>query len=418
VKAVILCGGRAERMRPLREDKWALEFLGRPLVYHVAALLLSSGVRELLFVGNRDNIEILRRATSGLGDKGCDYAVQPEHTGMAGAIEAVAERLSGPFLLVSSNDVVDAEAYRMVLGAAAEGCDIALLAARPGRRFPGGYLVVDERMAVHRIVEKPEPGQEPSDLVNVVVHYHREPSRLLDALGRVKTDRDDRYEAALDLLMAGGAGARAVPYGGFWGAIKYPPDVFRVMEYYLGRLENHVAPGANVSSRAVLDGPVYVAENATVLENAVVRGPAYLGEGCVIGNNALLRGGVEIGAASVVGFSTEIKHSYIGRGCWFHTNYVGDSIIEEGCSFGSGAVTANLRLDETNVRMSVEGRRIDTGTNKLGVIMGTGCRVGINAGLMPGVLIGPGAVVGPHVCLTQDLAKGQRVMPSDAYGRK
>jgi NDP-sugar pyrophosphorylase family protein len=401
-------------MLPLREDKWALEFSGRPLIQHIVDALCATGIRDFVFVGNRSNIQLLRRATSGLREATCSYAVQEQRSGMAGAVEAASEHVTGPCLIVSSNDVVEPDGYRLVLQAADE-CEAALLAVRPGRYFPGGYIVTDSCMRVRHIVEKPERGAGIGDLVNVVVHYHREPSRLLDAFARARTSRDDRYEAALELMIGEGAHVRAVPYRGFWGAVKYPPDILRIMEHYLGRLAPYVSPTARVSSRAVLDGAVYLNENVTVLENAVIRGPAWIGSGSIIGNNVLLRGGVQVGAGSLVGFSTEIKHSYIGRDCRFHTNYVGDSIIDDRCSFGSGAVTANLRLDGANVKVPVEGRPVDAGMNKLGVIMGSACRVGINAGLMPGVLVGSGAVVGPHVCLADDLAKGQMAMPSRTH---
>jgi bifunctional UDP-N-acetylglucosamine pyrophosphorylase/glucosamine-1-phosphate N-acetyltransferase len=172
---------------------------------------------------------------------------------------------------------------------------------------------------------------------------------------------------------------------------------------------------ARVAPGAIIEGTVVLADGARVLENAVIRGPAYIGEKAIIGNNVLIRGGCHIGAGSVVGFSTEVKHSYIGKNCWFHSNYVGDSVIDDRCSFGSGAVTANLRFDEGIVQVQVNGDKVATGMDKLGVIMGAGSQVGINASLMPGVLVGPGAVVGPHVCLTGNLAPGHRALSRAEY---
>jgi len=65
-----------------------------------------------------------------------------------------------------------------------------------------------------------------------------------------------------------------------------------------------------------------------VLENAVIRGPVYIGANSIIGNNALVRDHSHIGSNSVIGYSTEVKHSYIGDNCWFHSNYIGDSIVD------------------------------------------------------------------------------------------
>ncbi|MBD3293741.1 MAG: NTP transferase domain-containing protein [Armatimonadia bacterium] len=415
MKAVILCGGRGERMWPLCEDKWALDFLGRPLLLHLVDLLHYEGVREFVFVGNPATESKLCSITSRLTDVSCGYAVQPEHSGMAGALEAAAEHLTGPFLLVSSNDIVEASAYRSVIDEGRSGRDCALLACRLEQYFPGGYLVTDEENSVRGIEEKPEPGSEPSDLVNVVVHYHRDPAALLLALSRAETEHDDRYESSLSLLIESGTEVLAVPYDGFWSAIKYPWDVLQTMDHFVNAIQPYTAPTASVAPSAVVDGRVHIGDNVKVLENAVVRGPAYIADNCVIGNNALIRGGVHLGEGSVVGYSTEVKHSYIGRNCWFHSNYIGDSVIDDSCLFGSGAVTGNFRFDEAPVKAHAAGKRIDTGSTKLGVIMGSGCHTGINAGFMPGVLVGPGAEVGPHVCLTANLAAGQKARLVDDY---
>ena len=415
--ALVLCGGIGNRFRPLRDDKFLLDFLGRPLLLHIVERLRDAGIDRFIFVGNAGNAETLRQlAQSELEDVSCRIVVQEDRSGMAGAVEAAGEFLDGPLMVVSSNDVLEEGAYRkMVETAEAGSCDAALLACRVGSYFPGGYLVTEPDLRVTHIVEKPEPGTEPSDLVNVVVHFHREPLKLLEALSRVETEKDDRYEVALDTMMREGRRVVAVPYVGFWSPLKYPWDVFPVMEHFVWGVRRRVALSASVHPSAVVEGTVVLADGVRVLENAVIRGPAYIGEKAIIGNNVLIRGGCHIGAGSVVGFATEVKHSYIGRNCWFHSNYVGDSIIDDRSSFGSGAVTANLRFDEGIVSVQVNGEKLPSGMDKLGVIMGRDSRVGINASLMPGVLVGPGSVVGPHVCLTANLAPGQRALAKVEY---
>ncbi len=416
MKALLLCGGIGNRMRPFREDKFMLDILGRPLLLHIVDMLREAGVDSLIFVGNAGNIDELRAQAQGLDELSCRVVLQEERSGMAGAVEAAGEYLDGPMLIVSSNDVVESAAYgKLIEVAQTQTCDAALLACRVGQHFPGGYLVADADMRVTAIVEKPLPGNEPSDLVNVVVHFHREPLKLLDALMRAETTRDDRYEVALNLMMREGRRVVAVPYAGFWSPLKYPWDIFPVMEHAIWGARRQVSPGAFVAKSAIVEGAVVLADGVRVLENAVVRGPAYVGENAILGNNVLIRGGCHIGAGSVVGFSTEVKHSYVGRDCWFHSNYVGDSIIDDRCSFGSGAVTANLRFDEGPVMARIDGERVATGMDKLGVIMGQGCRVGINASLMPGVLVGAGAVIGAHVCLTENLPPNHQALTREVY---
>jgi len=109
----------------------------------------------------------------------------------------------------------------------------------------------------------------------------------------------------------------------------------------------------------------------------------------------------------VVGYNTEVVRSYIGSSCWFHTNYIGDSVVDENVSFGSGAITANLRLDEGGIYSKINKSKINTQRNKLGNIIGRNVRIGINCMLMPGVKIGKNSFVGSGAILSEDLQENQ-----------
>jgi NDP-sugar pyrophosphorylase family protein len=416
MKAVFLCGGVGKRMFPVTQDKFLLDFLGKPLLQHQVELAQQAGLQDFVMVGNPANMGSLERAVGGIAGIRAEFAVQEGATGMAGALQCAAQYLDGQVLLVSPDDVLSGLAYSSILSEACGGAaSCCMLGYRVAEYFPGGYLEVDSRGYLKHIVEKPAVGKEPGDLVNIVVHLHNEAAILRDYLAAVDTGRDDVYERALDNMLKDGHRIKVVPYVDFWAPLKYPWHIFKVMEHYLDAAEPYVSPSARISDRALIDGKVILADNARVLENAVLRGPAYIGPGSVIGNNALVRDYSHIGASSVVGYCTEVKHSYIGRNCWFHSNYVGDSIIESDCSFGSGAVTANFRLDEQKVCVEVDGISVDTGYDKLGAMLGQGCRLGIHASLMPGVRVGCHSLVGPRVCLHSDLAPGKKALPVSRY---
>jgi NDP-sugar pyrophosphorylase family protein len=196
-----------------------------------------------------------------------------------------------------------------------------------------------------------------------------------------------------------------VPYDGVFESFKYPWDLLTINEYLMDRYitEPRISSQARISDKAIIDGNVIVENGVRVFEHAVIRGPAYVGQNSVIGNNVLVWNCSSIGANSVVGFSSEIKHSLIGRNCWIHMSYIGDSIVSDDCSFGAGTITANFRFDEGEVPVRVKEERITSGTDKLGVIMGEDCKTGCNATLMPGVKVGPHSIVGPGVVLHDDL---------------
>jgi NDP-sugar pyrophosphorylase family protein len=415
-KAVFLCGGRGKRMFPIAEDKFLLDFLGKPLLEHQIEAACQAGLSHFVMIGNPENIANIKQITRRVPGIKVGFALQKRSQGIADALQSAESLLRGQLLVINPNDVFSSLAYAKIMAACKRTPAFSyILGYRVQKYFPGGYLQVNSRNELLHIVEKPNPGEEPSDLVNILIHCHNNSKELLRYIETVQTNKDDVYECALDNMVKAGHKIRVVPYNGFWAPIKYPWHIFKVMEYFLDRAGPCIASSARISEKATIEGKVILGENVRVLENAVIRGPVYIGANSVIGNNALVRDYSHIGANSVIGYSTEVKHSYIGDNCWFHSNYVGDSIIDDGSSLGAGTVLANFRLDEGNIRIKVGDKPVDTGYDKLGAIVGRGCRMGVNASLMPGVRVGSGSVVGPQVCLHNDLGANKMVLVASRH---
>ena len=410
MKVVFLCGGAGKRMFPITEDKFLLKFLGKTLLEHQIEQVLAAALGDIVIVGNQQNMGRISEVVGKFPRAGIALAIQSGPAGMADALKSAQNLLEGEILVVNPSDVFERSAYTRILEEREKGWATSyILGAKVERYFPGGYLIVNEEGEIQHIVEKPERGERPSDVVNMVVHLHSDAQALFHCL-EVESTRDDAYEQALEGMIKKGHKLKLVDYGDFWGPIKYPWHIFAVMEHFLGRSKGGMAKTAKVSERATIEGDVIIDEGVTVLENAVIRGPCYIGKNSVIGNNVLIRDRSHIGENCVVGFSTEIKHSYIGDGCWFHRNYIGDSIIAERCSFGAGTITANLRFDEREVKIKSGDETIDTGLEKLGVIMGADSKTGINVSIMPGARIGPNSIVGSHVMLTYDLEPNRIIL--------
>ena len=416
MKAILLCGGVGKRMFPITEDKLLLSFLGKPLLQHQIEGVAGAGLKELVIVANPHNAESIERIAGGLPGVNAQLVVQEKPLGIANALECAGRFLEGKVLVLNPNDVFESAVYTSLIQEANRSAGGSYLVGyEVNDYFPGGYLVVDAESRLKQIVEKPGRGQEPSNLVNILVHLHHDAGKLLSYIKKVKTTRDDAYECALDSMVREGEAIRVVPYRGFWAAIKYPWHIFRAVRYFLDSSQPGIAPSANISPAATVEGRVIIGDNVRVLENAVVRGPAYIGPGSIIGNNVLVRDYSHVGANCVVGYCTEVKGSYVGDGCWFHSSYVGDSIIADDCSFGAGTMLANFRFDEKDIKVRVGDEIVDTGLDKFGTIMGTGSKTGINASILPGTRVGPNSFVGPHVCLTKDLAPNKMAVMEPRY---
>ncbi len=391
MKTLLLAAGRSRRVKPI-EDKNFLKFAGGTLLEHQLDTLKRVGLTDLLIVGgahNREKLEALGKPYD------AKILVQENlDEGMAGAVLAAEAELDADesLLVISSNDVL----------AQSANADAYLLAYEVKTYFPGGYLKLNGTR-ITGIVEKPEPGTEPSNLVNIVLHVFKKPVALFEALRAVSTDRDDRYEVALQNLMQKQV-FEALPYSGFWQPIKFPWHVLDLMNFSFKVMGSRIHPSAQIAASAVIKGDVVIEEGVKVFEHATIVGPAYIGKNSVVANNALVRESM-IGDNSVIGYSTEVARSFIGDDCWFHSNYVGDTVMGNNVSFGAGAVCANLRLDEKEIVSSGQA----TGRNKLGPILGDNIRVGVQTSLMPGVRVGSNTMITSALLITEDIEAGKFV---------
>lgn len=405
----MLAAGRSKRMKPI-EDKNFLSFLGKPLLVHQLEMLKKAGISEVILVGGKHNLEKIGGMAKNLKIKIQIVEQKNLELGMCGAVLAAKDLLKGePVMVLSSNDVVEVKAFKLVMKACEKGgASSFILGKKVAEYFPGGYLETDKNGYIKNIVEKPEPGTEPSDLVNLVVHVHKNSAELVKYLEKTDSKKDDLYEQALSRMMKGGIKMKAVAYDGFWQPLKFPWHVHNVFRYLFSQAEKNIAKSAQIAKRAILNGEVIIGENVKVFDGAVINGPCYIGDDTVVATNALVRDS-NVGRNCVIGYSTEVARSVLGDEVWTHSNYIGDSVIGNNVSFGAGTVTGNLRLDEKNVQVCYDGKKMDARTNKFGAIVGSNVRVGVNTSLMPGVRVGGGSFIGAGIVVPEDVAENSFV---------
>jgi len=408
VRVIFLAGGEGKRMDPILKDKCLLKFCGKELILHQLDLMKEVGLNDIIIVASPNNVEALKSICSNYKDVNIQFVIQEKPKGMADAVLCAEELIKGSdILILNINDIFESATHKKMLETIkTKSADAYLLGYVVNEYFPGGYFTT-EGNKIKGIVEKPGAENMPSKLFNVVFHYFRKSDLFLKFLKEAKTERDDQYEVAMDDMIKAGYDYRVIPTD-FWFAIKYPWHIQNAMEYFIKKrvkkYGRYISENTNISEKANIIGDVIIEDGVRVFENTTIRGPCYIGKNVVIGNNSLIWNYAHICDNSVVGYGTEVKHSYVGEDCWFHTDYVGDSIIMDGSSFGAGTVTANFRFDEKNVKVKVGDNWFNTYTNKFGCIVGEGCKTGINVSILPGIKIGANSIVGPHVHLNNDLA--------------
>ena len=412
---VILAGGASSRLWPL-EEKSLIEFMGQPLLALQLQNYASLGLRHAVIVSNSENEAVIRELVGGLDGVHVDVVVQPEPKGMGDALLQIEPYIqhhgNQPIYITQVHDLTGIELHQRMLTEYQSGNARSYLAGyQVTEYFPGGYLGVEDGNRIVSIVEKPGAGNEPSDLVSFVAHIHSDAQLVLDAV-RAEYARpvtsDDHYERAMAALMSDHT-FQAVVYDGPWKALKFPWHVLDLMDEFLSRIDDQViSPEAHIEEGVLIKGNVIIEAGARVFHGATIAGPAYIGQGAIIGNGALVRDSMVCGGA-VVGYVTEVARSYMAAGSHTHAGQVLDSVLAEDVNFSATCTTANLRIDQGNVKSVVKDQVMDTGRNKLGLIAGRGAFIGVNVMTMPGVKIGRGAEIGPTTVVRKDVPDNTRM---------
>jgi UDP-N-acetylglucosamine diphosphorylase/glucosamine-1-phosphate N-acetyltransferase len=149
-----------------------------------------------------------------------------------------------------------------------------------------------------------------------------------------------------------------------------------------------VAEGAVLEPFVVADtrrGPVLIDHGAVIHSFGKLEGPCYVGTDThIVG--AKLRAGT-IGPHCRIGGEVEasIVQGYSNK---YHDGFLGHSYIGQWVNLAAGTQTSDLRNDYGRIRLTVAGRRIDSGRTKIGSFIGDHSKTGL------GVLLNTGSVIG------------------------
>lgn len=177
----------------------------------------------------------------------------------------------------------------------------------------------------------------------------------------------------------------------------------------LGKLHGQISPSAYL----VHPEQIFIGEGSVVEPGAYIQGPCVIGKHCVVRHGAYIRGNVLTGDHCVIGHDSEIKHAILlDKAHAAHFAYVGDSILGNEVNLGAGTKCANFKLNQTNVRLHINGQYIATEMRKLGAIVGDRSQVGCNTVTNPGTLIGQAVLCYPCLNIEGFIPSNSLIKPS------
>jgi len=408
MKGYILAAGEGLRMRPLTSNipKPLLPVAGKPFLEHNIESLKEAGIRDLiLLVGWR-----AQRIREHFGDGKnfgvkIEYVEQKERLGTAHAMGMIKDKIDSSFFCLYGDVVLTKGSVKGMVEhhKKVKGSVMALTTVEDPKRY--GNVIVDAGV-VKDIIEKPDVPE--SNLVNAGA-YILEPE-IFEAIAETKKSPRGEYEITdsfKTLIRKSHLYTHLLT--GEWIDVARPWDLIEANRILMEDLKSKIE--GDVSDRATIIGNIQVGKGTRVLPGSYIIGPTIIGENCEIGPNAYIRPSTSIGEHCKIGAAVEIKNSIImNRTNVPHLSYVGDSVIGERCNLGAGTKVANLRLDEREIQVVVDGKKVGSGRRKLGVIMGDDVKTGINATIDVGTIIGEGTFIGLGAVARGTIAPKSRLL--------
>ncbi|MCB9849481.1 MAG: GlmU family protein [Phycisphaerales bacterium] len=157
----------------------------------------------------------------------------------------------------------------------------------------------------------------------------------------------------------------------------------------------HIADGASVHPGAILiaeGGPIYLGPKAKVMAGAVVEGPVAIGAKSSIKMQAKIYEGTTIGEFCKVGGEVEesIFQAYSNKQ---HDGFLGHAFLGEWINLGADTNNSDLKNNYSTVKVTIDGRQVDSGSLFVGSTIGDHSKCGINTMLNTGTVIGVGCNV-------------------------
>jgi mannose-1-phosphate guanylyltransferase len=325
MRAIVLVGGEATRMRPLsfRTPKQLMPVLHRPLLERLLLHLADHGVRDVTLAMLQRNEAIRGYFDTGerLGLR-IDYAYEETPLGSGGAIARAAAGWDEPSLVCNGDIITDLDVTAMIRAHRARRAELSISLHAVDDPSAFGVVALGDDDRITRFVEKPPREQAPSHLINAGTW-------LFEAALLAEMDAT-RFNRVEDELFPRLAGAGRAIYG--FRSDAYWIDVGRPEALRMVNLDR-------VDGTTALGDDVLVAVGARVEPPAVIGRGSRLERGALV-TRSLLWDGVRVGAGAVVRDSVLATGVTVGDGA-----LVERAVLAHGAVVPAGARAIDVSLE-------------------------------------------------------------------------
>jgi len=331
MKALILAGGYATRLRPLSCTRPKLLFpvAGRPMLEWTIENLAREGVDDVILAVNYLGNMLRRHFKARFKGVRIRYSTDPTPLGTGGPVKQ-AQRLleTEKAFLVMNGDIISEPPIGSMLQAHRETGAVATIALHKVEnpsRF--GVAKIADRTRIEAFIEKPKKSRAPSSWINAGIYIMGpEVFDYMDAGRKVSTERE------VFPLLAKKEKLYGFKYYGPW--------------FDIGKFEDYMKANrellAKISKREPLVGSgVKVPRTTRLIPPIAINGKVEIGDNCLIGPYAAIDDRVEIGRGSRIAQSIIFREAKIRE-----RSSIKDSIVGEHAVIGAKARIRRVILSD------------------------------------------------------------------------
>ena len=259
MKGVLLTAGEGTRMRPLTltRPKTMLQVGGKPILQYNLEALRDAGINDIIMVVGykKEAIEDYFGNGSSFGVN-IDYIIQEKRLGTAHAINSVHEMIDDEFIVLNGDIIVDPELIVDLIAkyTSEEASSILMLTEVED---PSSFGVVEiENGIIKNIVEKPAPGEAPSNLINAGIYLFDK--TIFDEIDKTEKSKRGEYEItdSLKIQMSENKIVGGLKSDHKWIDVGRPWELLNVYEHFITEMEEdiqgEIEEGVTIHGKVVL----------------------------------------------------------------------------------------------------------------------------------------------------------------------
>jgi len=330
MKALILCGGKGTRLKPLTNTvaKQLLPVANKPILFYVLDQIKEAGITDVgIIISPETSPHIEQFVGDGSKwDARITYILQSEPLGLAHAVKTAQDFLGeSSFLMFLGDNLIQGGITQFVEQFNTSSSDALILLKPVKETYLFGIADLDEAGKVCHVEEKPKHPSSNLAVIGVYVFS----SAVHEAISHIKPSWRGELEITdtIQRLIDTGKNIQSYILDGWWLDTGKKDDLLEANRVVLDDLLERDVKG-EIDAASQVAGRVEVGEG-TKIEATTIRGPVSIAEKCLI-KDSFIGPFTSVGAGTIIQNSS-IEHSVILEDCRIlNIERLADSIIGKG----------------------------------------------------------------------------------------